>query len=478
MAESQRCGTSAHTGTPSPVHDFVEVHTDEMVEQLSDWVRIASVAGVPERAPNIIRSANWLASAFRDFGFPTVHVWSTGDTSAVYAEWCGAPGAPTVLVYSHHDVRAVKESLWDQTPPFEPALRHGRLYGRGSSDAKGQVLAHLWGVRAHLAARGLRAPAVNLKFLIEGEEEMGSPHFAEALERYGDLLGCDLVVYSDTMQWKTDHPAICTSVRGMLSAHIEVYGPLRDVHSGAVSGVAPNPVFELSRLLARLHDERGAIAVPGFYDAVASPSPARRAELAALPFDEADWLDRSETRSIGGEDGYSVFERLWARPAVEVTSIIAGDPVGASRAAVPSMAAADLSFRLVPNQQVHTIADTLRAWVAAEISPRVQYALTLSEETAQEPYVTPKIPAVEALERAIRKGCCTATVGRMGNAGGGPAALLASSLGAPLVFYGTGLVEDHWHDSDESIRIDVLQYTAATLAFYWSELADPGSAAP
>jgi acetylornithine deacetylase/succinyl-diaminopimelate desuccinylase-like protein len=156
------------------VHDYLSAHRQHLIEELTGWIRLRSVAGLPEHDVDLIRSANWLAAALRDIGFPTVDVWPTDGGPTVYAEWCAAPGAPTVLVYSHHDVRAAKDGLWDQTPPFEPALRDGRLYGRGASDAKGQIVAHLWGVRAHLAATGRDAPAVNLKLLVEGEEEIGS----------------------------------------------------------------------------------------------------------------------------------------------------------------------------------------------------------------------------------------------------------------------------------------------------------------
>jgi acetylornithine deacetylase/succinyl-diaminopimelate desuccinylase-like protein len=455
-----------------PVHEHLAEHRDRIVEELIGWVRVRSVAGVPEHDVDVIRSANWLAGALRDTGFPVVEVWETGGGPAVYAEWCAAPGAPTVLVYSHHDVRAAKDEQWEETPPFEPALRDGRLYGRGASDAKGQVLAHVWGVRAHLAATGRTAPAVNLKFLVEGEEEAGSPHFARLLEDERARLGTDLVVFSDTLLWRADHPAICTSVRGMVGAHLEVRGPLRDVHSGAVSGPTPNPVEELCRLLGRLHDDEGRIALPGFYDDVAEPSERVRADLAALPFSDDDWLARSDTRSIGGEEGYTVLERLWTRPAAEVLTVVAGDPFGVPRAAVPAVATADLSIRTVPDQKVADVAEQLRRWVARNIGDHVEYELAVSEETGQEPYRTPEdLPALDVLAAAVREGFGSSP-GRMGNAGGGPAELLARGLDAPVVFFGTGLPEDRWHDSDERVSVDVLLAGAATLAHLWSGLAD------
>jgi acetylornithine deacetylase/succinyl-diaminopimelate desuccinylase-like protein len=457
------------------VHDVVDQQLPGLLEHLIGWVRIRSVSSNPENTADMIRSANWLAGVLRDTGFPTVEVWRTAGPPAVYAEWCEAPGAPTVLVYSHHDVRAAKDDHWEQSPPFEPALRDGRLYGRGASDAKGQVLAHLWGVRAHLAATGREAPAVNLKVLVEGEEEASSTHFQQLLQDHRERLGTDLVVLSDTMLWAADHPAVCTGVRGMISAHLEVMGPTRDIHAGAASGPAPNPIVELSALLARLHDEDGRITLPGFYDAVAEVSASERAQLAELPYTDEDWTTRSRSRSVGGEAGYTVPERLYVRPAAEVISFIGGDPVGPSRGAIPSVASADISIRTVPDQRVAEVADQLRRWVAENLSDRVAYELTVSEESGQEPYVTPPDhPALAALHEAMAEGFGT-PVGHMRNAGGAPAQLLASTLGAPLVFFGTGLPEDNWHDSDESISVDVLAAGAATLALLWPRLADLSS---
>ena len=455
------------------IRAFVDAHEHDMVAELSAWVRIPSVAGVPERERHLRRSASWLAGALRDLGFPTTEIWPGETGPAVYAEWCEAPGAPTVLVYSHHDVRAVKDENWDETAPFEPVVRRGRLYGRGSSDAKGQVLAHLWAIRAHLAG-GRSAPAVNLKLLVEGEEEAGSPSLAGMLDEQRARLDADVILFSDTLLWRADHPALCTSIRGMIGAHLEVYGPLTDIHSGAVSGSAPNPAIELGRLLGELHDGEGRITLPGFYDDVAPMSDRRRAELAALPYSDEDWLTRSHTRSIRGETGFTVLERLWERPALEVIALAAGDPVGVKRAAVPSMAAADLSIRLVSGQRVEVVAEQLQRWVDERIADGFDHSVEVEALIAQQPYRTPDTPFVDALARAMAEGFGVDEVGRMGNAGGGPADLLATAIAAPVVFFGTGLVEDNWHDSDESVSLAMLRSGAATLAHLWDALGTSG----
>ena len=457
------------------VRQYIEANTkDLLVDRLAEWVRIPSVAGVPERAHHMTRSANWLAGELRGTGFPVTEVWDATGAPAVFAEWSGPAGAPTVLIYSHHDVRAVKEENWKQTSAFEPVLRDGRMYGRGSSDAKGQVMAHLLALRAHLAATGRTEPAVNLKLIVEGEEEAGSPGLNYLIEANRDRLEADAVIFSDTLLWHAGHPALCTSVRGMIGARIEVYGPLTDIHSGAVSGTAPNPALELGRILGQLHDEKGRITFPGFYDDVEEISQRRRQELAALPFDAQDWMERSHTRSILGEEGYTPLERLWERPALEVVALAAGDPVGAKRAAVPSMAAADLSIRTVSGQKAGAVADQMRRWLRDTIGDGYTYELSIDSDTAQDPYRTPDGRVLEALSNAMAKGFQVDDVGRMGNAGGGPAELLASALNVPVVFFGTGLVEDNWHDSDESARIDILKAGAATLAFLWDELGRSG----
>ncbi|MGX5714939.1 M20/M25/M40 family metallo-hydrolase [Arthrobacter sp. MAHUQ-56] len=450
---------------------YLHLRQAELERRLAEWVRVPGVLGMPEHVQDLRRSANWLAADFREAGFPVADVLATGESHALYAEWCAAPGAPTVLVYSHHDVRAAKAENWSLTAPFGPVIREGRLYGRGSSDAKGQVLAHIEAVRAHLRVTGGASPAVNLKFLVEGEEEGGSPHLATLLEEQAERLRADVVLFSDTLLWRADHPAVCMGLRGMLSVHLEVYGPERDVHSGAVSGTAPNPAFELGRLLGLMHHPDGRVAIPGFYDDVEPlPDDLRRA-FGELPFSAEDWLARSGSGAITGEEGYTVPERLWLRPAVEATSLIAGDPLGISHAAVPAVASADLSFRIVPEQRPEKVAKQFEEWVAATIRPGFSFSLVPDLATAQLPYRTPAHPAVAALERAMAKGFRAERTGRMGNAGGGPAELLSRTLGVPVLFFGTGLVEDHWHDSDESASLDVLLNGALTLACFWDELA-------
>ncbi|WP_282944934.1 M20/M25/M40 family metallo-hydrolase [Cellulomonas endometrii] len=471
-------GWSTAITTHSPedvdrIHAYAAEHLDELVRQLADWVRIPGVAGVAGNQMTLQRSANWLASVLRQTGFPRVELWEVeGGAPAVYAEWLAAPGAPTVLVYSHHDVRSVKPENWGQVDPFEPAVRDGRLYGRGTSDAKGQVLCHVWGLRAHLAATGRSAPAVNVKLLVEGEEEALSEHLAQLLEDHPEATEADVVVLSDTVMWRADAPAVCVGLRGSLNASLEVVGPGRDVHSGAVSGPAPNPVVPLAQLVADLFDEDGRVTLPGFYDDVLPVSDEERAAIAALPYTDEDWLERSETHAIVGERGWSTLERLWLRPAVEVLSVVAGDVEAPTRGAVPSVAHLDLSIRTVPGQTIPRVADQLRSWVKERMPDHVDWELTIPMEPTQEPYRTPDdLPALQVLRDAMADGWRVESVGQMRNAGGSPASLLHDATDAPVLFFGTGLPEDHWHDSDESVLIDMLRMGTATLGSFWGRLA-------
>jgi acetylornithine deacetylase/succinyl-diaminopimelate desuccinylase-like protein len=460
------------------IHAYAADHLDELVAQLADWVRIPGVAGVAENQMTLQRSANWLAGVLRATGFPRVELWEVADGApAVYAEWLAAPGAPTVLVYSHHDVRTAKEENWGHVAPFEPAVRDGRLYGRGTSDAKGQVLCHVWGLRAHLAATGRSAPAVNIRLLVEGEEEALSSHLAQLLADHPEASDVDLVVLSDTVLWRADAPAVCVGLRGSLNAGLEVVGPGRDVHSGAVSGPAPNPVLALATLLAQLHDADGRVTFPGFYDDVLPVSEQERAAIAALPYSDEDWLARSETHAIVGERGFSTLERLWIRPAVEVLTVVAGDVGSPTRGAVPSVAHCDLSIRTVPGQSVPQVAKQLRAWVEQRMPDHVDWELTIPMETTQEPYRTPDdVPALQVLRAAMADGWRVDAVGQMRNAGGSPASLLHDVTDAPVLFFGTGLPEDHWHDSDESVLIDLLHAGTVTLGSFWGRLAADGAA--
>ncbi|MFH8798052.1 M20/M25/M40 family metallo-hydrolase [Streptomyces sp. NPDC017936] len=457
---------------PDPaVHDYPYDRVGPLLDDLAAWVRIPSVSADPAHERDVTRSARWLQAHLLETGFTEVEEWDTHGLQTVFACWPAEdPDAPTVLVYSHHDVRAAKDQEWQEVAPFAPALRQGRMYGRGASDAKGQVLAHVWALRAHLEATGRSAPAVTLKYLIEGEEEVGSPHLADLVRERADRLAADVVIVSDTMLWSLQEAAVCTGVRGSVNAHLQIRGPRRDIHSGVVAGAAPNPLTETCRLLGLLHDDQDRITLPGFYDTVAQPSPEDRRGMEEIRFITDNWLERTRSRSIQGEAGHSVLERVWTRPAAEVVTLLGGDPDDPARGVVPAVASADITLRLVPDQSADNVMEQLRKWVAETIRDGFEYELSTSN-TNQDPYATPADhPALSALEAAMSRTLRRPAL-RIRNGGGAPAALLAETVDAPVLLYGTGLPEDHWHDSDEKVEVQALLQGAETLAYLLEDLS-------
>ena len=292
------------------VRQYIQDHAAAFFESLSEWLTIPSISADPEHRNDVGTSADWLAGYLRSTGFPVTEVWATGQPDdaglpAVYAEWRAAdPAAPVVLVYGHHDVQPVEPLAEWESPPFEPVQRDGQLLARGASDDKGQVLFHALGLRACLAAAGATAPPVTVKLLIEGEEESGSPHFADLLRARRDRLACDVVVVSDTTMWAADVPSMCVGMRGVVDAEISLRGPERDLHSGSFGGGVPNALHVMASLLAGLHDADGRVTVPGFYDKVLPLSPAERELIAKLPFDETAWLaEAGHSGAATGEAG-------------------------------------------------------------------------------------------------------------------------------------------------------------------------------
>ncbi|WP_411104912.1 M20/M25/M40 family metallo-hydrolase [Streptomyces sp. cmx-4-9] len=454
------------------LRELVLADTAVFLKALREWTAIPSVSADAARSGDVTRSARWLCSALRQSGFPVVEEWATEGLPAVYACWPAEdPAAPTLLIYSHHDVHAVKEAEWCETLPFDPVLREGRLYGRGASDAKGQVICHLWALRAHLAGQGRAAPAVTVKLLVEGEEEIGSVHLADLLAKHGAQLTADVLMVSDSMLWSLEDAAVCTSVRGSVNASLEVRGAQRDVHSGAVSGAAPNALTELCRVLGRLHDDAGRIDIPGFHDAVREPTAANRAGLEALgPPDPATWMRDTGTFGTGGEEGRGLMERVWFRPSAEVSRMVGGDPEGPARGVVPATASADILLRLVPDQSADEVARQLRHWLDGLARGNFTYDLEVSS-TISDPYTTPEDhPALAALMTSMSHAFGGPAL-RMGNGGAAPAAQLAGALAAPVLFFGTGLLSDRWHGPDEKVEVRALQLGAQTLAEFLGALS-------
>jgi acetylornithine deacetylase/succinyl-diaminopimelate desuccinylase-like protein len=455
------------------VRSWVGDHRDDYVADLIGWLRIPSVWTDPSHQDDVHASAAWFADQARATGFPTVEIWPTGGGAgapAVFAEWLSDdPRAPTVLVYGHHDVQPADPlELWT-TPPFEPTLDGDVLRGRGSADDKGQMLYHLFGLRAHLATAGRSAPAVNLKMLVEGEEESGSPNFPDLLRHNLDRLRADLIVVSDSGIWGPDTPSICTGMRGLTDCQIDFHGPDIDLHSGSFGGAVRNPLTAMARLLAALHDENGHITLDGFYDDVVTLTDRERELFARLPFDEADWLQTAASRAAFGEAGYSTLERVWARPTAEINGFWGGYVGPGHKTIVPSDAHAKLSFRLVANQRPAAVQAAIRRFVEANTPAGITATVHFSGPGVR-PCLVPLdapglVAATHALERAFDK-----EVLYMREGGSGPEADLADILATPLVFLGIGLPTDQIHAPNEHAVVSLLLKGAEAVAYLWDEL--------
>jgi acetylornithine deacetylase/succinyl-diaminopimelate desuccinylase-like protein len=455
---------------------YVESHAREFIDDLKQWLAIPSISADPLHQPDVRRSAEWLAGHLSSRGFPVAEVWETSPDGlpAVFAEWPAAdPQAPKVLVYGHHDVQPVEPlEEWD-APPFEPAERDGRLFARGASDDKGQVLFHSLGIRACLAVSRAAAPPVTVKLIVEGEEESGSEHFAGLLRQQRERLACDVVVVSDTGMWAADVPSMCIGMRGVVSAEVTLTGPVRDLHSGSFGGGVPNPLHAMASLLAGLHDEAGRVTLPRFYGRVLPLSAEERELFARLPFDEKEWLaEAGQSGSAYGEQGFTTLERIWARPTAEVNGMWGGHTGPGGKTIIPAAAHAKVSFRLVADQEPAEVLAAFREYVQAATPPGL--AATVTVEPGVRPSHSPTTsPAVRAGRRAMERAFGREVLFTK-EGGSGPEADLAEILGAPLVFVGVALDSDQIHAPNERVDLSLLLRGAEVSAYLWEELASVG----
>jgi len=457
------------------VRSYVKDHSAELLADLDTWLRIPGISTQPERREDVIRSAEWFAEACRRTGFPVVEIWPTAGLPAVYAEWpSGDPDAATVLVYGHHDVQPVDPiELW-HTDPFTPTIDGPVLRARGASDDKGQLLFHLLGLRAHLADAGRDNPAVNLKFLIEGEEESGSPNFSALLAEHRPRLDCDVVVITDTGMLGEDLPSAVTGMRGMVSVEVKFHGPDLDLHSGVFGGAVPNPAAAVARLAAALHDADGRVQIPGFYDDVLELTDLERELLARVPFDEATFLETSKSRALAGEAGYTTLERLGARPTAEVNGIGGGYQGEGTKTIVPSDAFVKMSFRLVANQHPSAILPAIEAFVAEHTPAGIEHSVTWEGEGVSPCLVPIGTPAYQALSNAICQAFDAELILPTREGGSGPEATIQQALGAPMVFLGVGLPDDQIHAPNEKVTLSMLYKGAEAAAHLWREFAALG----
>ncbi len=347
---------------PPSTQAFVEQNQARLLDELFSFLRIPSISTLPEHKDDIGRAARFVADALTAAGLEHVEVIPTAKHPLVYADWLHAPGKPTVLCYGHYDVQPPDPlELWT-SPPFQPEVRGGNIYARGAADDKGQMYMHIKAVEALRAAHG-KLP-VNLKFLIEGEEEVGGESVAEYVAKNPEKLKADVALVSDTALYAEGIPTLCIGLRGLVYTEIEAKGPARDLHSGLYGGAAPNAVFGLVELLSKLKDANGVIQIPGMYDDVEAPAAAEKKSWESLPFNEAEFLKKEVgATALTGERGYSVLERVWARPTLEVHGIAGGFTAAGAKTVIPATATAKVSMRRVPKQNAEKIVAAYKKFV-------------------------------------------------------------------------------------------------------------------
>jgi acetylornithine deacetylase/succinyl-diaminopimelate desuccinylase-like protein len=441
-------------------------HRDQFVKDLKSFLAIPSVSADSRHKSDCRRAAEWVRDRFTACGLATELVETPGHP-IVYAEWIGAPDATTVLVYGHYDVQPADPlNLWT-TPPFEPTLRNGCLYARGATDDKGQVFTHILSVAAWMKVDG-RLP-VNVKFVIEGEEEVGSNNLDRFLESQRDRLKCDVAVISDTAQYGDGLPAITYGLRGIIACEVTVHGPNRDLHSGVFGGAVANPVNTLARLIAQLHDDQGRVRIPGFYDAVAPLTDEERRAFAALPFNETEFCHSVGAAAPQGEAGFTTLERRWTRPTCDVNGIQGGYQGEGPKTIIPAHATAKITCRLVPHQDPHTVTEALEQFLRSSAPAGVRldfrsyHGAPASVCDITSPYMAAARAAIaQGFGREpvlIREGGSIPVVGS-----------LKTLLGIDTLLLGWGRNSDNLHSPDEHFHVEDFHHGTAASAALLSEL--------
>ncbi|MEE9219581.1 MAG: dipeptidase [Acidobacteriota bacterium] len=450
------------------VLDQIRSSEESHLEELQEFLRIPSISADSSHEKDMVRCAEWVSKSLKRIGLERTEIFRTAGHPLVYGEWLGAEGKPTILVYGHYDVQPVDPlELW-QTGPFEPSIRDGKIYARGATDDKGQVLIHFKAAEAHLQVTG-KLP-VNVKFLIEGEEEVGSANLDRFIAENLDLLRADAAVISDTAMFDRDLPTITYGLRGLAYSQIDLQGPSGDLHSGSFGGAVANPGEILSRLLSAMKDERGRVAIPGFYDEVRPLTDKEREIFRSLPFDEERYKRELGVEALAGEEGFSTLERVWARPTFEINGLLSGFTGEGAKTVLPARAMAKVSMRLVADQDPERIADQFEAHLRALCPPTVR--LTLTRMHGGKPSLVPiDHAAVQAGGRALEKGFGRAPVFIREGGSIPVVATFSEQLGIPTVLVGFGLPNENAHAPNEHLHLSNFRRGVASIAHLYDELS-------
>ena len=432
------------------VIDFINTNRDRYVDELTAYLAIPSISALPEHAEDVRRCAEWTRDELTRIGLENVRLVDTPGNPVVYGDWLHADDAPTILFYGHYDVQPVDPLDEWESPPFEATVREGEIYARGAADDKGQIFMHFKAIEACLRQNG-RLP-VNLKLILEGEEEVGSEHLDGFIREHQTELGADVVVISDSPMFDRGVPSICYGLRGLTYFQVDLRGTTTDLHSGSFGGAVANPAFVLSQFLSQMKDRGGRVRIPGFYDDVRALTDAERSEFAKLPFNERRYRSALGAPKLAGETGFTTLERVWARPTFEVNGLKSGFTGDGAKTVIPAVAMAKVSMRLVPDQDPDKIADLFEAY-AKKVAPKT-VELSLTRMHSGKPWMTAfDNRFVQAAGRAIERGFGRRPVF---NREGGSIPVVSTFqevLGLPSVLFGVGLPDENAHAPNEKLDL-------------------------
>ncbi|MDA1306037.1 MAG: dipeptidase, partial [Acidobacteria bacterium] len=430
------------------VIDFIHTNRDRYVTELKDYLAIPSISALPEHQGDVQRCAEWTAEEMTRVGLENVKTIQTPGNPVVYGDWLHAEGAPTILFYGHYDVQPVDPlELWE-TPPFEATVRDGEIYARGSADDKGQVFMHFKAIEAHMKQHG-KLP-VNIRVIIEGEEEVGSKNLDAFIKANKSMLEADVVVISDSAMFDRGVPSICYGLRGLVYFQIDVRGSNSDLHSGIFGGSVANPAMVLAQMLAKMRDNSGRIKVPGFYDDVRELTQAERDEWKKLPWNDKRYMKELGAPKLFGESGYTTLERRWGRPTLEVNGLLSGFTGEGAKTVLPAVSMAKVSMRLVPDQHPDKIAELFEAYVES-ISPKT-VDVKVTRMHGGKPWMADfDNTYVRAAGRAIEQGFGKAPVFCREGGSIPVVATFQEELGIPSVLFGVGLPDENAHAPNEKL---------------------------
>jgi acetylornithine deacetylase/succinyl-diaminopimelate desuccinylase-like protein len=448
--------------------DYQQKNKDRFLDELLELLRIPSVSARSEHKQDMVKCAEAVKQRLLEAGADKAEVFQTAGHPVVYGEKIIDPKKPTVLVYGHYDVQPPDPlNLWN-SPPFEPVIKDGKIFARGSCDDKGQFYMHVKALETMVKTNTL---VTNIKFCIEGEEEVGSANLADFVTSHKDLLKADVILISDSAMLSLENPSIDIGVRGLSYIEVEVTGPNRDLHSGVYGGAVGNPITILAKMIASLHDENNHITIPGFYDDVVEATADERKKMAAVPYDEKEYKEDLGVKELWGEKGFSTNERTGIRPTVELNGIWGGYTGEGSKTVLPAKAFAKISARLVPNQDSHKMTDLLINHLKKIAPPYV--TVDAKPHHGGEPYMTPMdSKAYKAAAAAIKDTFGKEPIPVRGGGSIPICSLFEQELGIKIVFMGFGLDSDNLHSPNEKFNLENYYKGIETIPYFHKHFAE------